>query len=240
MTHRMSSLKRLRKGPPGWAGPVGIYADEARLNERLAASVAAVGSMRDTYFAARFGAVPRDLEASADALAEIAAVMYAGGDAAGANDQLAEALRKAPQSAALHNNMGVALAALDSLDGAEDHFRTALALGGNDAGAWLNLGLTRRARGDSAEAAALLSRGIARAGGYEAACGLLALAPADPPDNAGAEDAATRDARRALKAAAAAAPARGATGNPPPARPGTDHYGRPPLAGWHRHLHWIE
>jgi len=158
--------------------------DEARFSTRLAAEAKAVSAIRDEYFTAHFGAASRELEATADALEEVARIDFEGGDLEGARKQLEGALAKAPQSAPAHNNLGVVLAAMDSLPAAEEHWRAAIALGRHDPGIALNRGLARWAGGDSVGAGPMLAPAVAEAGGYAAACRLIALAPEDSLDRA--------------------------------------------------------
>ncbi len=158
--------------------------DEARFNARLAAEAKAVSAIRDEYFAAHFGAASREFEATAAALEEVARIDFEGGDLEGARKQLEGALAKAPQSAPAHNNLGVVLAAMDSLRAADEHWRAAIALGRRDAGIALNRGLARWAVGDSVSAGQMLGTAVAEAGGYVAACRLIALAPEDSLDRA--------------------------------------------------------
>ncbi len=223
--------------------------DEARFGERLAAEAATLSKLRDEYFAAHFGGAARDLEASAEALNELARVFLDGGDLEGARGQLEQALRKAPQSVMAHNNLGVVLAALDSLPQAEEHWRTALALGGSDAGVRINLGLSRLARGDSSAAAGLLARGLADAGGYDAACRLTGLAPSDSLDRAsgpGSGDGALRARlraalRRAGDRAAVSPGTQAATGARPGREPAAprDQPGAG-IPGIYRYMFWVE
>ena len=221
--------------------------DEVKFGERLAAQAATVSKMRDEYFAAHYGGAARDLEASADALNELARVFLDGGDLTGARGQREEALRKAPQSVTVHNNLGVVLAALDSLPLAEDHWRTALALGARDAGIRINLGLARLARGDSAEASGLLARGLADAGGYEAACRLAGLSNSDSLDRAsgpGGDD----GLRARLRAAFRRAQAQGVPARGPALPPGRAARGPGAVEGqlgtgvpgMYRYMYWAE
>jgi transglutaminase-like putative cysteine protease len=170
--------------------------DDARFTARITAEAKAVSAIRDEYFAARFGASARDLEASADALEQVARVDFEGGDLPGARQQLEGALAKAPQSVSAHNNLGVVLAAMDSLGAADDQWRAAQALGGRDPGIALNRGLGRWASGDSATAVTMLATAVADAGGYAAACKLISLPPEDSAQRSGkSPEALTLDAR---------------------------------------------
>jgi tetratricopeptide (TPR) repeat protein len=175
--------------------------NEAKFNARLAATAREVTGMRDAYFAAHYGATAGELEASAEALQEIARIEFEGGGYAGARTQLEQALAKAPQSAATHNNLGVVLAAMDSLRAADEHWSAALALGRGDPGIRLNRGLARWAAGDSAAALPLVGAAVAEAGGYASACRLIGLAPEDSLDRVAgvaSEDLTTRSQIRTL------------------------------------------
>jgi hypothetical protein len=218
----------------------------AGLTSRLAADGRTLKGMRDEWFATHFGAAGGELEASAGALTEIARVDYLGGDLDGARAQLVAALGKAPQSVAVHNNLGVVLAAQDSLAEASEHWRTALALGGSDAGIDLNLGLADWARGDSASGQPRLARAIAVAGGYDAACRMLGIAAADSLDRAsgspGAEGAQGWVRGRLRRAAAAPAgtaerPSKRAPGAP---RAPGETTRQLPDPQWRHYLYWIE
>jgi hypothetical protein len=164
--------------PPGERRPRELQDD--RFRARLETQAKTISAMREQYFAARFGAGTLEMEASADALQEVARIEFEGGNFAGARRQLESALEKAPQSAAVHNNLGVVMAAMDSLVAADEHWRAALALGSRNPGIALNRAIGRWAAGDSAAAAALLGPAIAAAGGFEAACRLLTISPEAP------------------------------------------------------------
>jgi Flp pilus assembly protein TadD len=159
--------------------------DEARFNTRLLAEAKQISSLREEYFAARFGASTRELEATAGALEEVAQIELEGGDLEGARARLEGALVKAPQSASVHNNLGVVFVAMDSFAVADQHWRAALALGLRDPGIALNRGIACWARGDSAGATPLLGAAVAEAGGYASACKLVGLSPDDAQDRAG-------------------------------------------------------
>ena len=216
--------------------------DDASFNARLATEAKAVSTMRDEYFAAHFGAASHEMEATADALQEVARIDFEGGDFEGARKQLEGALAKAPQSAPALNNLGVVLAAMDSLRAADEHWRAAIALGRRDAGIALNRGIARWAGGDSVSAAQILGTAIAEAGGYVAACRLIALSPEDSLDRSAgraAEDLTLRTRIRSLfrnstvvgnQKERAGASALGAPSNPI----------SPPIHGIWKYLYWIE
>ena len=159
--------------PPGERA--GVTVDPAKLLARLGTEVAGLTAWRTAEFQRRFpGQDLEGLRVSSEAMADMARLHLEGGDLEGARDQLARALATAPQSAMLHHNLGVVLTGLDSLEAAESHLRTALAFGSAPAATWLDLGLVRFLRGDSATAVELLAQGIRRAGGLPAAQALLA------------------------------------------------------------------
>ncbi|MFI5370309.1 MAG: hypothetical protein ACHQ52_02040 [Candidatus Eisenbacteria bacterium] len=215
--------------------------DETRFDARLAAEAKAVAAIRDEYFAAHFGAAARELEVSAQALEDIARIDFEGGDLEGARKQLEDALAKAPQSASTHNNLGVVLAAMDSLRAADEHWRAALALGRRDAGIGLNRGLVRWAQGDSVSAVPMVGAAVADAGGYAAACRLIGLAPEDSLDHATdltPEDLTLRARIRNLlrhSSVAAEKPRGGAR-----AVASESTLPSPPVRGIATHLYWIE
>jgi tetratricopeptide (TPR) repeat protein/transglutaminase-like putative cysteine protease len=216
--------------------------DQARFNLRLAAEAKTLATIRDEYFAAHFGAASRELEASADALAQVARIEFEGGDFAGARRGLEDALAKAPQSASTHNNLGVVLAAMDSLRAAEEHWSAALALGLRDPGVGLNRGIARWAAGDSVGATRILGPAIAEAGGYAAACKLIALSPEDSLDRSAgltAEDLTLRAGLRTLLRVSTVA---GIERRQAGAR-AADSEPVPPflrIPGVWKYLHWIE
>lgn len=199
--------------PPGTRKPAVL--DTARLAARLVAARDTVAAWRDTFFRTRYGAVSNQLVVTAGALEEVARVSYLGGDRTGAREQLGRALEQAPQSVSVHNNLGVVLASLDSLERAEQHWNTALALGAREAAVPLNLGLARLARGDSVGAVVHFASGLSRAGGYEAACALIGLPPRESTS-----DPIQLKVRRTLQRAATQSP------GDPVASPGTVRGGR--------------
>jgi tetratricopeptide (TPR) repeat protein len=180
------------------------------------------------------------LEATADALEQVARVDFEGGDLPGARQQLEGALAKAPQSAAAYNNLGVVLAAMDSLTAADEHWRAALALGSRDPGIRLNRGLARWAAGDSLSALPILATAVADAGGYAAACRLIDLPAEEPSDHSSdAPEILTLRARlrNLLKQSAAG------SGKLPPsarARDAETALPSPLVRGIGSHLYWIE
>ncbi len=233
--------------PPGDRKPVAL--DTARVAERLAAAAGSVDAWRRDFYTARYGGLPKDLEASVQALDEIAHVLFDGGDLDGARVQLEQALARAPQSIAAHNNFAIVLAAADSLDEAEEHWRTALVLGAKHPGVWLNLGLGRWALGDTLSASQFIAYGVIAAGGYEQACGLIGLTPQDSLNRAGVDQSSRADTRaallhalrNALRVSGSAAPQISSLrmpGSKPGGTPGTSYRTSNPHA--FRHYHWIE
>ena len=228
--------------------------DTLGMDRRLTAEARDFGALRDTFFAANYGGTGHDLEVSAAALVEIASINFQGGDLEGARAQLESALLKAPQSVAAHNDLAVVLAALQRLPEAEEHWRTAVVLDSRNAGLQLNLGIAQCARGDSLAGRESLARGAELAGGVVPACGLLGLAPTDPPGR-GSEPAVGTDEtpnwlRAQLRAAAAAAPGPGARGTtrrraqPPAAQGALEPVVTPSAiavpAGLAQYFHWID
>lgn len=214
--------------------------DDAKFDARIAAEAETVAKLRDTYYQAHYGAVARDLEASADALEQVARVDLEGGDPAGARDQLLRALAIAPHSAAARNNLGVVLAAMDSLAAAQAEWRTALALGRDLPGIALNPPIARWASGDSAGALEPLRVALNAAGGAGEAGRLLGLAPpaaggrAAEPTSSGLEG----DVRNLLQQAAVAAPpTRGAARASGPAPTGQLS---PERRGIWKYMYWVE
>jgi len=217
-------------------------ADEAKLTAGLQQEAKKVSSMRDAYFAARFGSSTKDLETSADALLDVARIEFEGGDLEGARKSLIEALGKAPQSGQVHNNLGVVLAAMDSLPAAESHWSTAVALGRPEPGITLNRGLARWAAGDAAGCKRLVSEAVTKAGGYAATCQLIGLAPADSLDKASSmepEDLTLRAGIRSLlRLSAVPGASKSRTGVPPPKA--EKFPTSPPVGRMGRYLYWIE
>jgi hypothetical protein len=215
--------------------------DATKFNTRLAATAKEVTGMRDAYFAAHYGATTGELEASADALQEIARIEFEGGGYEGARSQLEQALAKAPQSAQTHNNLGVVLAAMDSLRAADEHWSAALALGRRDAGIMLNRGLARWAAGDSVSATPLVGAAVVGAGGYAAACRLIGLAPEDSLDRAAgvaSDDLTIRSQIRTLLRLSTSAAREGARSVAPPVLEKSPTLGPGRRIG--KYMYWIE
>lgn len=213
--------------------------DETKFDTRMAAEAKEVAGMRDAYFAAHFGATSKQLEASADALQEIARIEFEGGGYEGAHKQLVGALAKAPQSVAAHNNLGVVLAAMDSLKAADEHWAAALALGKHDPGIELNRGLGRWASGDSAGAAPMVAAAVSQAGGYAAACKLIGLPDDESADRANGlepDDLTLRTAIRSLLRQTSAAKPSTVAGTTPEKSSPTSRPGH----RMGRYLYWIE
>jgi hypothetical protein len=151
--------------PPG--EPHRPALDTAALSVRLAQDATGLVAWRDDYFRQRFGAAAADVQASAEALADVARVHASAGDLTGARARLERALARAPQSAKLHHDLGVVLVGLDSLVLAEAQF--VAALGFEQApSSWIGLGLVRWLRGDSVTAMNLLANAARKTGGSQA------------------------------------------------------------------------
>jgi Flp pilus assembly protein TadD len=216
--------------------------DEARFNTRLLAEAKAISSIREEYFAARFGAGARELVATAEALEEVARIEFEGGNLEGARSQLEGALAKAPHSASAHNNLGVVLAAMDSFATADEHWRAAVALGRRDPGIALNRGIARWAHGDSAGAVPLIGAAVGEAGGHAAACMLVGLSPEDAQDRA--EDFSSeeltlrRRIRNLLRQRDVAGKEKGRDSSHPPGSEPASASVPPPAMS--KYLYWIE
>ena len=233
---------------PGERRPARL--DTLGLDRRFAADAREYAGMREAFFATHFGATGRDLEVSADALVEVASACFMGGDLGGARAQLESALGKAPQSVKVHNDLGVVLAALGLLPAAEEHWRTAVAIGTSEAGVLLNLGVAQCARGDSLAGRDVLARAAAGAGGFGSACGLLGLSPTDSVQRAAdvSEDLAATETwlRAQLRAAVAAPGARSPRRHASPPVSQRTVTAVPTVgtttvpAELHRHLYWME
>jgi predicted Zn-dependent protease len=230
-------LLRCHPGP----GALRARHDEARFKARLQAEAKQVASTRDQYFAARFGAGARELEATAEALEEVARIEFEGGSLKGARTQLEAVLAKAPHSASAHNNLGVVLAGMDSFTVADENWQAALALGSRDPGIGLNRGIACWARGDSAGALSLLGPAVARAGGYAAACKLIGLDPDSSRDRAAdfsREELTLRSRiRNVLRQSEVAGVEKGRVPTPPASPPGIPNV---PSSELPRYLYWIE
>ena len=215
--------------------------NEARFDSLLSAEADTVSAMRDEYLAVRFGVDWRKDTVSVEALNTLAGAEFDGGNLQGARGDLERALAMAPQSAPAHNNLGVVLAAMDSLRAADQHWSTAIALDARHPGVALNRGLGRWVVGDSVWAARMLGPAIADAGGYAAACKLIGLTSSDSLDraaNPAPEDLTLRSRIRSVLRGSAV----GGVKRPSKAPPlGVDV--TPPSTSVHgirKYLYWIE
>jgi len=201
--------------PPGERLPV--HVDPERLAQDLARDARTVDGWRDAYYTSHFGGARRDLTASADALTEVAGVLFKAGELGEARTRLEQALRQDPRSVAAHNDLAVVLAGQDSLEAAEGHLRTLLAMGETHAGVRLNLGVALFADGDSLGAVDELAAGIAGAGGVDPASRLLGLVDGGASAEAEAPAVAEQQTRARLLAAlrAAASPRAPGSRTPP-------------------------
>jgi len=180
--------------------------DLPALAERLNRDATTVASWRSEYLAARYGSVEKRLEATPSALNEVAQVYFAAGETSDARAALERALALEPTSAMTRNNLANLDAAEGDVGGAAERYRAALAADSSDAGIWLNLGLVRYANGDSLEADKALAVGLARSGGYEAACQLLGLPYSEETTREGRPKMSAEEARQLLKSAARGVP----------------------------------
>ena len=172
---------------PAGAAPASPAADTTQLRARLAADAGALRQWQEDFRAKRFQDVERHLAMTPQALNEIAHVYIIAGEFDDSRAKLSEALRSEPNSARTHNNLAVGCVAAGDMACAVQHFTSALAADSSDAGVWLNLGLVRRALGDSSGADEALATGVRRSGGYPQACRLLGLGSIEPTARMGVE-----------------------------------------------------
>jgi tetratricopeptide (TPR) repeat protein len=195
--------------PPGDRRDVVL--DGPRLAENLASDARVLEGWRAEYLAARYGASGDARPPSAGASIEMADVYRAAGQLAEARRYLEQALAADAGSAAAHNDIAMALVAAGAPDSALAHLEDALALDARDAGVWLNHGALRYVLGDSAAAWPSIARGVALAGGVEAAAALLGLEAPAPEGQAESREGVTKvsaeELRRLLESALRRAPA---------------------------------
>jgi len=184
--------------------------DLARLAEMVAKDTDGLSSWRDTYLAAHYGGIDKDLETSASALIELAHVYFLAGRVSDARAKLEDVLGGDPQSAAAHNNLAVVSVSEGDVKGALAHCNAALKADAADAGIWLNLGLIQYAAGDSVAASASLAKGVTLSGGYAEACKLLGLAPGKEMAVGATQKMSEEEARELLKSAFRKVPEAGA------------------------------
>jgi len=147
------------------------------------------------------------MEASAEALNEIAHVYYRAGQFDQARARLEQALPTENHAARTHNNLANVLVAQGELEAALSHYESAIAAEEGDGGPWLNLGLVRHASGDTLAGERAVASGISRTGGYEQACRLLGLEPEPGLAREGTQRLSSEAARQLLKAALQRIPA---------------------------------
>jgi transglutaminase-like putative cysteine protease len=165
---------------PGTPAPAPSI-DMQRLNARLADDLKTIESWRQEYLTGRYGETQKGLEATPDALSELAHAYYLGAKFESARQTLERTGAGARRSLRTENNLATVYAAQGDLEGAARHYESALALDSADGGVWLNLGILYYAAGDTLGAGLPLAMGVARCGGYAAACKLLGL----PTEEAG-------------------------------------------------------
>jgi tetratricopeptide (TPR) repeat protein len=182
--------------------------DQAR---RLSRDAAVVAAWRSAYMNARYAEARAGLEATPEALNEIAHVYYSAGQMAEAREALQRALVTEPTAARTHNNLADTYAAGADTKRALEEYGVALAADSTDAGIWLNIGLLRYAGGDTLGADGPLTLALGLSGGYEAACRLLGIPVEGTPTREGARRMSIEEARELLKAALRGVPARSDT-----------------------------
>ena len=195
--------------------------DPKLLQASLGKDLDHIAEQRQAYLAARYGSERGDMQTSALALNELAHVYYSANRLDQAKSTLERALAMEPQSAMTLNNLGNVDAAQGDVEGAVERFRAATTTAGNEAGYWLNLGLSLYTAGDSSAAQTPLARGIELSGGYAQACALLGLPPDADATRGGGTRMTAEEARALLQAALRRVPRATAAGtlppNPPPA-----------------------
>ena len=214
----------------------------AELATRISGDAQIVAQWVEDYRAERFKDTPDLLAASPEALNQVAQVLYQAGQLEEAQARLEAAVRVAPGSLRLHNNLAVVLAARALGDSALGHIDLALQIDNSDASLWLNRGVLLYEAGDSVSAVEAFSAAISRVGDRDAAARLLGISEATPDDRG--EDYATgltviRQMLQAAQARVAAETGRHVAaprlGRPLRTRAGT--VGTPDLS---RFLHWTD
>jgi Flp pilus assembly protein TadD len=226
--------------------------DAAALLNLVTADLAKVGEWREAYLHARFGNLHQAPGPSPEARNEIAQVYFLAGKFEQARRGLEEALAGAANHAPSLSNLGTVLAAQRDLPGAVSRYEKALTLDRADPGVWLNLGLVRYAMGDTAGAEEPLAEGIARSGGYDAVCRILALVPDPVASRGGTRKLTDEEARALLRDALRKVPRQGAA---TPAEQGPESVKQVASKRWisrggagrsanpaalHEHLYWKE
>lgn len=191
------------RGEPGLPAPL----ETTDLGSRLDRDLATIHGWRDAFLAERYGDTRQRLEASAEALNEIAHMHYLAGQFEQARMRLELALPREDHPARTHNNLGNVLVARGEVEQALGHYASATAAVDADGGPWLNLGLLRHAVGDSVGGDLALAHGITRSGGYEQACRLLGLGPDAGGDREGGQKLSADETRQILRAAMLKVPA---------------------------------
>jgi len=190
-------------GAPAAASPA---VDAAALETRVRQDLGTMAAWRTEFFASRYGDVEARLDATPEALNDVARVYFSAGELDEAAATLERARSRTPDSPQTTNNLAALDVARGDLDTAIGLYQRAARLDSSDAGIWLNLGLVRQARGDSADAAAAIARGVFLSGGYPQACALLGLATGDAPTREGTQRMTADEARALLRSALARVP----------------------------------
>ena len=182
--------------------PAGVPTlDSSALEARVTEDLATIGLWRQEYLASRYGEVEKTLEATPQALNEVARVYFLAGKLEDARATLEKAKAKSPDSPQTSNNLANVYAAQGNMGSAIELYEAAVKSDASDAGLWLNLGLVRYVSGDSLGAEEPFSQGVTRSGGYLEACKLLGLSPEVEPTREGAQRMTAEEARLLLKAA---------------------------------------
>jgi tetratricopeptide (TPR) repeat protein len=184
------------------AAPVaGLALGAGELEKRVNQDLDTIAGWRAEFMTERFGGTGAGLDASPEALNEVARAYFLAGKSEQSNAVLERAREKAPGSPQTLNNLADVHVALGDLPGAFDLYQQAARADSSDAGVWLNLGLVRYVSGDTLGAEEPLARGVAGSGGYEKACRLLGLVPEGGVGREGVQRMTAEEARMLLKAA---------------------------------------
>jgi tetratricopeptide (TPR) repeat protein len=179
----------------------------SRFSELYAQERAILEKWGNEYLAARFGQSPASRNVPSPAAAcMVAEVLYHSGRLDAARTQLETALKGAPASAALLNNLAVVRSSAGETAAGIDLLTRALDTERRDAGIWLNMALLRYVSSDTGDAIAAVAQGLELSGGYAETVRLLKLQP-EASDRAGSKKVTAVEIRRLLRKALARVPA---------------------------------
>ncbi len=213
-----TSMARYEPSIPRAAAAPTVALDVHALESSVTADLGTIRGWRELHLRTLYENTPASGAPAVSAAMEVARVYYGAGKWSEARKRLEDALSGNPKNAALLNNLGNVLAAEGDLDQAEARYQEALG-GEGDPGTWLNLGLVRYAQGDTTGAEQPIAEGVARSGGFEQACALLALSPgSDDLPREGTRKMTDAEARVLLKKAMRRVPGRVAPGVTPPSQ----------------------